>query len=245
MHLELDKLINNLLSKGELSERSIELLIKKAEQLGVDTIDFELELEGLIAEAKTKTTAVPPTPPANNKEGTIKKCPSCGAVAESFNTKCSDCGHEFRNTAASCTGKTINDELIKIEDVVRKDYFDNNRDRNVFPASGLMRKETVMMKHQSQINQELEAAYVDRKSSFIMSFPIPNTKEDILEILAIGVPEAKKKMGFWDNVQQSKGKMKKTWLAKCEQVIIKARLSMKDDKKTLEEIEEYAKQLGI
>ena len=32
---------------------------------------------------------------------------------------------------------------------------------------------------------------------------------------------------------------------KCHQIIMKARFSMKDDKKTLEEIEVYAKQLGI
>ena len=39
--------------------------------------------------------------------------------------------------------------------------------------------------------------------------------------------------------------MKKAWAAKCEQIIIKARFSMKDEKKTLEEIEHYAKQLGV
>jgi hypothetical protein len=39
--------------------------------------------------------------------------------------------------------------------------------------------------------------------------------------------------------------MQKAWLAKSEQIIIKARIAMKDDKKTLEEIEGYAKQLGI
>jgi hypothetical protein len=54
MRSDLENSVNNLLSKGELTERSRELLMKKAEQLGVDAIDFELELEGLIAAAKAK-----------------------------------------------------------------------------------------------------------------------------------------------------------------------------------------------
>ena len=254
---ELENLVKNLLSKGELTERSRELLIKKAEQLGIDPLDFELELEEMIITGSTKTEVSPPSPPIppqnvssntekkSQKEGTTKKCPSCGAPVESFNTKCSDCGHEFRNTEAAFTVQKLNDELMKIEEVVRKDYFDNKRDRTVFPKGGLQREEKVMMKMQAQIDQEIEAACADRKLSFISTFPIPNTKEDILEILAIGIPEAKRKLNFWDKVGQSKGKMKKAWLAKCEQIIIKARFSMKDDKKTLEEIEHYAKQIGV
>lgn len=39
--------------------------------------------------------------------------------------------------------------------------------------------------------------------------------------------------------------LSKAWKAKAEQTIIKARFSMKDDKKTLEEIDFYAKQLKI
>ncbi len=35
------------------------------------------------------------------------------------------------------------------------------------------------------------------------------------------------------------------WRAKCEQIIMKARFAMKDDKKTLNEIEFYAKILNI
>ena len=36
-----------------------------------------------------------------------------------------------------------------------------------------------------------------------------------------------------------------TWFQKCEQIVMKARFSMKDDKKTLEDINYYAKELGI
>ncbi|MDB4251759.1 zinc ribbon domain-containing protein [Flavobacteriaceae bacterium] len=255
MNPELEKYIDMALVDGVITEDEKAFLIKKADQLGVEKDEFDFILNAKIQmKQKEFQESVPPPPPQNvsantekksQKEGTTKKCPSCGAPVESFNTKCSDCGHEFRNTEAAFTVQKLNDELMEIEEVVRKDYFDNKRDRDVFPKGGLQREEKVMMKMQAQIDQEIEAACADRKLSFISTFPIPNTKEDILEILAIGIPEAKRKLSFWDKVGQSKGKMKKAWLAKCEQIIIKARFSMKDDKKTLEEIEHYAKQIGV
>ena len=39
--------------------------------------------------------------------------------------------------------------------------------------------------------------------------------------------------------------MAKVWKTKCEQIVMKARFSMKEDKKTLEEINMYAKELKL
>ena len=254
MNPELEKFIDMALVDGVVTESEKAFLIKKADQLGVEKDEFDFILNAKIQMKQKEFQESVPPPPQNvsantekksQKEGTTKKCLSCGAPVESFNTKCSDCGHEFRNTEAAFTVQKLNDELMKIEEVVRKDYFDNKRDRNVFPKGGLNREEMVMMKIQAQIDQEIEASCADRKLSFISTFPIPNSKEDILEILAIGTPEAKRKLSFMEKVQQSKGKMKKAWLAKCEQIIIKARIAMKEDKKTLEQIEVYAKDLGL
>jgi hypothetical protein len=243
MHEELENLVNNLLAKGEITERSRELLIKKAEQLGVDAIDFELEIEGRIAETKIEKIA-PPPPPNSNKEGTIKKCPACGAVAESFSTKCKDCGHEFRNISSSIVMQKLNEDFAKIELDVREEYFKNGRDVNVFPGgSFLVKNEKRIPKPTVQVDREIEATCNERKIALINIYPIPNTKEDIVEILSISIPEAKKKFGRYD--PHDRKNMQKAWLAKSEQIIIKARIAMKDDKKTLEEIEGYAKQLGI
>ena len=82
-----------------------------------------------------------------------------------------------------------------------------------------------------------------KKKAIIQNFPIPNTKEDILEFLALAVPLAKKP-GFFDQ-DETKREMYPVWKAKCEQIIMKARFSMKDDPQTLAEINEYGKQIGI
>lgn len=224
MQSDLENLVNNLLSKGELTERSRELLMKKAEQLGVDTIDFELELEGLIAAAKAKTTSTSPSA-KSNKEGDIKKCPACGAHVHSFVSKCGDCGHEFRNIEAVSSIKALHLELQKGEEDER------NKPRS---WAEKMDGELAVAK-----------AVANRQKSIIASFPVPNAKEDLLEFLSIANSEASKKLGFFIASVHPEAVLKNAWKAKCEQLIIKSRLTFNDDKKALEEIENYAKKLGI
>lgn len=222
MHTELETLVNNLLSKGELSERSRDLLMKKAEQLSVDAIDFELELEGIIADYKaiTKSPLV-----KSNKEGDLKKCPACGAPVYSFVSKCGDCGHEFRNIEAVSSIKALHLELQKGEDDER------NKPRS---WAEKMDGELAVAK-----------AVANRHKSIIASFPVPNAKEDLLEFLSIANSEASKKLGFFISSVHPEAVLKNAWKSKCEQLIIKSRLTFSDDKKVLAEIENYAKHLGI
>lgn len=79
-----------------------------------------------------------------------------------------------------------------------------------------------------------------RKISLITTFPVPTTKDDILEFLSTGVPLAKAP-GFLAPYDQKA--IAKAWRDKCQQIIIKARFSMKDDPKTLAEVEGYSKLL--
>ena len=232
MHPDLENIVNSLLSKGEITERSRELLMKKAEQLGVDAIDFELDLEGRIAESKTRTNAPSPQLPQTNKEGTIKKCPACGAVADSFSTKCKECGHEFRELEVGSSIKLFYKEYENIQIEVTNEFKTN-------PPKMLSGRELPYMIAQVKMEEQI----LQRRADLVTTYPITNTREDILEFLSYAIPEAKIKIGWTDS--SYKKKLHKAWLSKAEQIIMKARFSMKEDKKTLEEIEVYAKQLGI
>lgn len=229
MNADLEKIVDSVLTNGELTDRSRELLMKKAEQLGVDLLDFELELESKIAKKKASTNGPLPIYTSNtsqsNKEGDLKKCPSCGAPVQSFNTKCPECGHEFRNIQSTSSIKKLYDDLQKAE------VEERNRARSW--AENL------------DGEMGISKAVANKHKSIISSFPVPNSKEDILEFLSIAISEAQKKVGFDLYGLRPETTLKKAWKAKCEQTIIKARMAMKDDKKTLSEIEVYAKQLGI
>ena len=116
MHPEIENLINMALADGEVTERERAIILRKAESLGLDKDEVEMILDGKIAMMK-KEHASNYSVPKSNKEGDLKKCPSCGAPVESFNTKCAACGHEFRGTEAS---KTISSLFEKLESIERE-----------------------------------------------------------------------------------------------------------------------------
>ena len=84
------------------------------------------------------------------------------------------------------------------------------------------------------------------QSSIISAFPVPNTKEDLLEFISVSLAGANiktNKIGGW--VLDGSDMLKNAWLSKSKQVIIKARFALKDDKNSLDQIEYYANQLKL
>ena len=104
---QLEKLIEMALLDGELTEKEKQLLFKKAESFGVDLDEFEMVLDAKLFERQqaTKSAAASSAPaaPKSDKFGDIRKCPSCGAIVQSFSAKCVDCGHEFSNIEANAS----------------------------------------------------------------------------------------------------------------------------------------------
>ena len=243
---QIEKLIEMALMDGELTEKEKQVLFKKAEAMGIDLDEFEMVLDAKLFEKKQAMQASappPPTPPPapaapkSDKYGDVKKCPSCGAMVESFKTSCGYCGHAFTNVDANSSIERLFKMLNEAEDMrVMEKQTDNP-----FAAIGGALSDAL-----SDISGP---GKVDRKKMEIISnFPIPTTKEDMLEFLSLALPRAQKKGNFL-TANQPENKIHNSfvnvWHAKCEQVIMKARFAMKDDKKTLEEINHYASTLKI
>jgi len=96
MSPEIEKLIKYAVADGEATEKERAVIMRKAESLGEDLDEVEMILNGELALIKKQ-----PLHPKSNKEGDLKKCPSCGAPVPSLSLKCLECGHEFRNTEAT------------------------------------------------------------------------------------------------------------------------------------------------
>ena len=225
---QLEKLIDLALADGELTEKEKQVLFKKAEAMGIDLDEFEMVLEAKRSKSNSAQTST--AAPKSNKFGDIKKCPACGAVLQSFTTKCHECGFEFRNVEANCSIQRLFELLNEAEA--------NSREDATGLITGLGRTYADMFAQRFGGTKDTR-----KKKAIIQNFPIPNTKEDILEFLVLAVPLAKKP-GFFDQ-DETKREMYPVWKAKCEQIIMKARFSMKDDPQTLAEINEYGKQIGI
>jgi ribosomal protein L34E len=226
MHPEIENLIEMALADGEVTEKERAIILRKAEALGEDKDETEMILDGKIAlMMKEQNASQQQSKPKSNKEGDMKKCPSCGAPVQSFATKCGDCGHEFSGIKSASSIERLYDELQKIEEIERS------------------RQRSWAQKIDGDMG--VQKGVATRQASAISAFPVPNTKEDLLEFISIAGSEAKKKLSMFIMHAHPDAVLKKAWKSKCEQVITKARFSMKDDKRTLEEIEIYAKQLKI
>ena len=241
---QLEKLIEMALMDGELTEKEKQVLFKKAEAMGVDLDELEMVLEAKLYE---KTQAMnqeteAKAAPKSDKFGDVKKCPACGAMVQSFQSKCPDCGHDYSNIESNASIQ----KLFKMLDDVESGRKDDEGMDPLKAFGGAMAKGFGMGGVGDKIN--------NRKKEIIKNFPIPTTKDDILEFLSLAIPNARKQGNFFtsgafNSPANERNKLHNDfvpiWKAKCEQIVLKARFSMKEDKSILEEINNYARELGI
>ncbi len=232
---QIENLINLALADGLLTEKEKQILFKKAEAAGIDLDEFEMVLDAKLFEKQQTINATPKNTaaPQSDKFGDVKKCPACGAIITSYSARCNDCGHEFANVKANAT---IHKLFMMLNDV--RGSANSNAQQGFLNRLGQI------------VNDGLSGLNAtSKKREIISNFPIPNTKADMLEFLALAIPKAKKRKLFDKFMSGSNSSDNEhelfadVWKAKCEQIILKAKFSMKDDKKTLQEIENYAQEL--
>jgi len=166
---------------GVLTEKEKQVLFKKAEALGVDLDEFEMVLEAKLYEKQqsmqqsTQATAAP----KSDKFGDVKKCPACGSMVQSFQTKCPDCGHEYSNIESNVSIQKLFKMLNDAENERKEDGISVGK-----AIGGMFAKAYGIGNSGDKID--------NKKMQIIKNFPIPTTKDDILEFLSLAVPNAKK-----------------------------------------------------
>ena len=241
MNEELLKYIELAVADGVVTEKERTIILKKAKELGVDIDEAEMILDGRLHQVLSQRQNIEDNIKTNSSYSNSQtepsnplKCANCNAFYESFATHCSYCGYEFTNLNANSSVKVLHQKLMEIE---------SSRviDNNPFKALGSMMMKNLSGSHHDEVDM--------RKMELIRSFPIPNTKEDLLEFFTLAIPEAtvkiRKFLGVTYQEDKTKEAIKKVWLTKCEQIILKARLAVKDDPQTQELIERYARELNI
>ena len=262
---QLEKFIEMALMDGELSEKEREILFKKATAAGIDHDEFEMVLSARLFEKQQKnnsqantipvvpqsSTPPPPVQPIpqaqqnvnNNKMGDLRKCPACNAIVQSYSAICADCGHSFSNISAVSSVTKLHEPLMAVYSEERER--DSNENNQPNQSSGVFSRFTdPTAGARAMKSLTIEETILKRKASIITSFPIPNSKEDILEFLTMAVPECKNKPNFL-MMGSGKGKIYTAWYTKAEQIVMKAKFSLKEDKKAMEEITYYANQINI
>lgn len=196
---ELEQLIDAALADGVLTEKEKQILFKKAESFGVDRDEFEMVLD---ARALKAQQAQQPIRPAKEKLGNIVTCPACGAHVPGGNAVCPECGHIFNNVEANQSAKMLEEKLAAIQQKYSKP---ENNSLN-FMARGF------------QIS-----ACDDEMAKAILSFPVPNSRGDLLEFLPYLKSRAEMPNDGY-NAKQSKASR-----TKYQECVFKAKMSFAND----------------
>lgn len=220
----LENLIDAALADGELTEKEKQILFKNAQVLGVDLDEFEMVLDAKLFEKKKKMqqelAATQPqvsSAPKSNKFGDVRKCPQCGAVVQAMQAICPECGHEFTGIGANSSTEKLSVMLQKVvDDCESKFYSISLTDR----MSGIT------------TDQKKEVDICSTKADVISTFPVPNTKEDLIEFavtMQTGVKTNKKYRFPSDDVEESKNKLHNAYSAKYDECISKMKIMFPND----------------
>lgn len=189
--------------------------------------------------AKFCTSCGTPVEGSNNRreqifEGNIHKCPNCGETIGAFCARCPSCGHEFRNAQASSAAKEFERKLQEIESQ-RASY----SNAAAAQKKGLLGMHTYDMEALGVTLSPIDA----QKISLIRSFPVPNTKEDILEFMTMATANAIDSAGA--PTTQTEIKINKAWEAKAKQIYQKARISFGAEPEFVEIQEMYDSMMTV
>lgn len=192
---ELENLIEMALADGTITDKERSVLHKRAAQEGVDSDELDMVIEGRLSKMKAN---VPPPSPTSGKLGNAKKCPVCGAFYQPGMGSCPECGHVFQNVEANRSAQKFSDGINALMEKHRKDL---------------------------SINFFAKKRNDDELRSYIMNFPIPASKDDLIEfILTLG-----EKASMSNSFAGDERAIGDAYLAKYKEAVNKAHLLFPND----------------
>ena len=231
---KLEALITAALADGVLTEKEKQILFKKAETMGIDLDEFEMVLDARLVELKKKEAkanqqyqlemekakSAQPSAPKSEKYGDVRKCPACGAIVPSMAAKCPECGYELTNVEANSSTRLLMQKIDKIQAQYAELTANvDNKDESTIRTRGY------------QVKRQLN----DRTAQLIQNFPIPNTREDLIEFLTLCIGNSKADSIMLDGNDP----VTPAWRKKLQQVIAKVKVALPNDQQAQELIEEY------
>ena len=236
---EVEKLIEMALLDGDLTERERQILLSKAESMGINLAEFEMVLEAKLFEKNKRDNS---TVVNSDKMGSLVKCPACGAIAETFSTKCNDCGTEFRNISASKNIIHFSEKLDEIESTRTETAASSDKNTGCFELLKWIMFWYILLPIkiiQFFINRSKPPKWSitdTRKEELILNFPVPMSREEIIEFLTLAVSKINSNT-YWNafsDDMKNKGAWNNVWFKKIQQIQSKASIAMINDKASLE-----------
>lgn len=148
------------------------------------------------------------------------KCPNCGGIYNAYTVKCDYCDYEFRNVGVSSSIRAFEKQLKAIED-----KYATRQPKGVYQYT--YRYATIGQKAAESVAEKIKK----EKISLISNFPVPNSKEDILEFMILASSNFDSQY-YLSHLQEED--ISDAWLAKIKQCYLKAKLVLVNDSSLLE-----------
>ena len=171
---EFEEIVEAALADGVLTDKERAVLHKRAQAEGVDPDELDIVLDGRLAKMKRSEDWLRPAPPqnlANQKLGNIVKCPNCGAQVKGGSAVCTECGYAFSNVSANGSAEKLQAKL---------DEF-NRRQEQRADSRGVA--SSLMHGIGTAFGGDIKT--YKAKMDIISTFPVPNTRADLLEFLTM------------------------------------------------------------
>ena len=247
---KLNALIASAVADGEISDLERQVLIRNAQAEGVAMDEFVMVLEARLYERRqelsrmqkqeqsaaeaAKLAAMRAAAPASSsqKRNALDRCPHCNAPVKQLATSCPECGYEYpigmagnQGTASERLARKIDEAREKAENAPKK-------------GNGLLSM------YISSLNGSIYHDKVtDAQAMAIKNFPVPTNKTDILDLFTTCATNSQ--YSWMMNSDKMEKTIAKAYKNKAVEVLIKARIVLKDDPELLREIEETASKFKI
>lgn len=176
-------LIEMAIADGELSEQEKRVLFKNAQEEGIDLDEFEMVINAKLFEKQKEIKKenqpkqeAPTRPLQSNKiGGPVKKCPACGANYIPGTAVCPECGYIFSGITTTSSAEKLYNKLQEF----------NNQNR-------LKSEDSIVGSFLKMYNLSDSGAsdIARRKMDVIQSFPVPNNREDLIDLLTSLEPKS-------------------------------------------------------
>ena len=151
------------------------------------------------------------------------KCPNCGAPYESGTAQCAECGHVFQNREAINSSQKLFEGIQAIQDKWA------TKITKVSEEEAKARTPKKWYEDDGTISGDMRFDMYDEIRTFITNFPIPTTKDDLLEF--ISTMASRRHVREYEN----------QYRAKLKEAINKATVYFPNDPQFTPLIEKYTK----
>ena len=189
--------------------------------------------------------------PATEKVGNIRKCPSCGQVVESFQSRCSSCQHEFTTVKTASSVKEFFDRITSINAEAstvpppKKSKWKLTvaiigllvlgttwASLGILPGFILSCLIMILVSWGIHFRKVAFSQNENEAKNLIENFPIPNAREDLLEFLILASSKVEDAHGFSYTARKQQA-WNKIWARKCDQLKTKVSLAFAGDPQSL------------